>query len=676
MKNIFHLLWPVSLPRLRFRLCRDVLLLLALLLLPQTPVGAASAPVVLGPQQSYALSGHFEQLIDPTGELTLAELLTAEVAAGFGAIPGNMNRSYTRDTVWLRFTVQRTEAFPAQAWLRLTPPYIDQITVYQQVGDDPAQPASYQVAQLGDRLPTKERSFLNIDFVTPLELPTNRPLTVYLQIRSTSTVCLEGYIHSHADIVRQGSTTILYQGGYFGIALIISLINLIIFLRIRDRIFLYFGLYIFAVCLSHLAIQGMLPLIVPAYAHLLSYHLIGISTGAVAILFSCFLSTLFETRRYPWVHRYLLLCALIGGLTIVSTPLGIYGRVVSLTSVSFIITLLLMFGLSIDAVRRREPAGMIYLIAFGVSSFGYIAHLLRLLGLIPLAWWNIHTIQYATLLNMVLMTLALTERLHAAEQQALQAVRESEQKAQELARAMTLELRTALANEKQALERQNRFLAMLSHEYRTPLAIIQANLNLLELDDQADKQNARQLNTMKHALSRLVELLEVSLQQEKLGHFRQEPHYEMIELTALIDTVLDKAEGFWPERAFVFTPGEVGGPRICGNPAQLETALLNLLDNACKYSPEGFDITLACQTDADQVVVEIVNQGSGPLPTEVERLFEKHQRGANSLETEGSGLGLWIVRQIVDNHGGSIRLVPTREAGICARMCLPTGAVS
>lgn len=651
------------------------LLFLAILLLfsAVSPAVSAELPLLqLDTKSSYPLRGHFEQFIDPTGLMTFADLLNPSASSMFVPISGNMNRSYTHDTVWLRFRVQRTEAFPAQAWLRLTPPYIDQITVYQQAGDDPAQPEAYQVAQMGDLIPTDKRSFLHIDFVTPFELPTNRPTTVYMQIRSTSTVCLEGYIDTQADIVRQGSTLVMYQGGYFGIALIITLINLIIFLRIRDRVFLYFALYIFAVCISHLAIQGLLPIILPAYAHVVSHHLIGVSTGLVVVLFSCFLWSLFETSRYPWLHRYLQFCALVGGLTVVSTFLGFYGRIVSLTSINLIVTLLLMLGLSIVAARRREPAGMIYLLAFGISSFAYIAHLLRLMGLIPLFCWNIHTIQYATLLNMVLMTLALTERLNAAEQQAMRAVRESERKATELACDMTRELREALNSEKQTLERQSRFLAMLSHEYRTPLAIIQANLNLLELDDLVNGATNRRVSTMKHALSRLVELLEVSLQQERPGHFRHEPQHESIDLIALIDEVIDKAESFWPQRSFVFTPAESAQPMVLGNSTQLKTALLNLLDNACKYSPEDSAVNIACQVGADQVKINIVNQGSGLLPADVDRLFEKHQRGENTPKISGSGLGLWIVRQIVEQHGGSVSLVSQKKVGVCVRVALPT----
>ncbi len=653
-------------------------------LLIHASVVVAASPVILDTQHSYHLAGHLERLIDPTGKLTLDDILTPAISSRFIPIPGNMNRGYTSDTVWLRFTVQRTRAFPVDARLRLVPPYLDEITVYQQTGPDPARPSSYRVTRLGDSIPTTERKYLNIDFVAPLELQAaDSPTTVYLQVRSTSTICLEGYLQTRADLIRQGSTTIMYQGGYFGIALLISLINLVIYLRIRDRIFLYFALYILAVCINHLAIQGILPLIWQDSAHLISQPLIGMSTGSIAILFSCFLCNLFDTPRYPWVHRYLMFMAMLGILTILSVPLDCYGTVVSLTILSFIVTLLLMFCLSIVAVWRREPAGMLYLIAFGISSFGYIAHLLRLLGLVPLAWWNIHTIQFSTLLNMVLMTLALTERLHAAEQKAMLAVKESEQRAIELATGMTGELRTkkqeletALSSEQYALKQSRRFLSMLSHEYRTPLAIIRANLNLLEQREElTGTPREPRITTMQHAVDRLVEVMEVSLSKDRLETSTEQGWFETIRLIPFVDDLLDQAEGFWPDRLFVFDPDDqYQDLKVSTDQAQMKTALFNLLDNACKYSPPETPVTLECGRDGALAVLTIRDQGRGFSIGEAEALFEKYRRGSDIQGTSGAGIGLWLVRQIIEQHGGSTTLTPAEGGGTVATLCLPLGA--
>lgn len=655
-----------------------ILAALLMVCLTHGTLHAAATSLLLAGAPSYELSGHLEQYVDPSGKLTLADLLAPATAAHFIPIPGTMNRSYSRDTVWLRFSMIRSAAFPDASWLRLSPPYLDQVTVYLQTGSEPAQPASYRVIPLGDHIPVAERPVQHPDFVAPLLLPLERPVAVYLQIRSTSAVCLQGAIHTPADMIRQNSANIMFQGGYLGIALVIGLVNLIVFLRIRDRLFLYFALYVFALFIQHLSIQGMLAMVWPAHAHQLSDYLVGMGMGALVLLFSPFAIRLFDTPRFPWVHRYFLLLSLLGGLTMLSVPLDFYGSMVSITMIALLGALLLMPWLSIRAIMRGEPAGMLYLAAFGASSFGYAAQFLRLLGVIPLAWWNIHTTQFASLLNMVLMTLALTERLHAAERKAMKAAQESEQKAVELATDMTRELRLkkqdlqdALASEQHALKQSTRFLAMLSHEYRTPLAIIRANLNLLEQrEEQTGSPHEPRLATMQHAVNRLVEVMEVSLRKDRLGHSTAGKTDETIELALFMDEVIDSAERFWPDRLFVFDPENVTAT-VSGNPGQLKTALLNLLDNACKYSPPESPVMIECQADDEMAVISVRDQGKGLSRNEAEGLFEKYRRGSDSQGTSGAGIGLWLVRQIAEQHGGSITLAPDVKEGTVATLWLP-----
>lgn len=362
---------------------------------------------------------------------------------------------------------------------------------------------------------------------------------------------------------------------------------------------------------------------------------------------------------------------LLGAITaaVSTTPLYSYTAPLLLLGTMFMI--IVMLWLSIRAVKADEPGGRIYLVAFGVSNIGYLSQFLRLLGVVPLAWWNSNSVQAASLINMVLMSLALTERLWAAEQKALKAAQESEQQAVALAEEMTVELREALNNEKQALERQSSFMAMLSHEYRTPLAIIQANLNLLELQDTAEERGHEpKLSTMKHAVSRLVEVMEVSLQQSRVSSLSRAPVKELIELVSLLDSVIDKAEGLWPERLFVFDPAE-GEINITGESSSLHTAVLNLLDNACKYSPTDTPVTLECSTTETMAIVTVCDLGTGIGGEDVGALFGKFRRGGSSSGTGGAGLGLWIVRQIAEQHGGSVSLKPNTPSGVKATLRLP-----
>jgi PAS domain S-box-containing protein len=235
-------------------------------------------------------------------------------------------------------------------------------------------------------------------------------------------------------------------------------------------------------------------------------------------------------------------------------------------------------------------------------------------------------------------------------------------------------LAAALESEKEARAEQEQFLAMLSHEYRTPLAIIQSNLDLLELQEQeADGSDSTRIESMKRAINRLVEVMGSSLDRSRLVQQEIIPAFEPFSLIAFLDEVIDSAEGLWGNRLFMFTP-ESGTVHMQGNRSQLKTVLLNLLDNACKYSPEQTPIIITCGETEGMATVTVSNSGVPLSRNDCACIFEKFRRGSNSQGTAGAGLGLWLVQQIVEQHGGSVTLSSTVETGTTVTLMLPTVA--
>lgn len=641
------------------------------LFLAVVQAGEAASPLVLSSVQRANLAGHMEILADPAKKLTLSDVLSASTADRFTPVPANVSKGYTHDAVWVRFTVVRDERFPGHSWLRLTQSFLDYVTVYLQTGSDPTQAASYREIKLGDHIPVAERPVQHQDFLLQLELQSAQPTRIYVRVQTNSSLNFGGTIHTSTDLLHYNNSAVISQGGYLSVALVIALMHLVYFIRSRDRLFLLFALYACSLFAMHMATEGVINLVWPSKAHLLSDYMTGMGVGVAMVIFALFAQRLFSVVIGTRSQRYLQFMMVLGAVTAAVSPTSLYSYTAPLLLLGTMIMIIVMFWLSIRAVKAGEPGGRIYLLAFGISNVGYLAQFLRLLGVVPLAWWNSNSVQAASLVNMILMSLALTERLWAAEQKALKAAQESEQQAVALAEEMTVELREALTNEKQALERQSSFLAMLSHEYRTPLAIIQANLNLLELQDATKERGLEpKLSTMKHAVSRLVEVMEVSLQQNRVNSLAKEPIKELIELVSMLDSVIDKAEGLWPERVFVFDPADAK-IYVAGEPSQLSTAVLNLLDNACKYSPPDAPVTLECVLTETTATITVSDLGRGMGEDDESTLFGKFKRGGSSSGTGGAGLGLWIVRQIAEQHGGSVSLAPNSPIGVKASLRLP-----
>lgn len=222
---------------------------------------------------------------------------------------------------------------------------------------------------------------------------------------------------------------------------------------------------------------------------------------------------------------------------------------------------------------------------------------------------------------------------------------------------------------------QECFLDMVSHEYRTPLAIIQANIDVMELKDQrAGGVFSGSLHNMQHAVDRLIDVFEATRRRKDLDLVTLDPLFEAIEVDPYVKETLAAATVFWGER-FVFLNDLSSECRVYADRRLLRTVLLNLLDNAAKYSPPGLQVTLQVALSDDRLELAVRNRSSAPLPDDTEALFRKFSRGSNSADTGGTGQGLYLARGIVEQHGGSLTLMLDANGDVVATLLLRLAAL-
>ncbi len=435
-------------------------LLLVIILIGFSPflVQASVSPVVLNNAPSYDLSGHLEQLVDPDGKLLLADVLSPAHASRFKPLQGYLNRGYSSDVVWLRFKIIRRKGFPGNAFLRLLPPNVDTVSVYVQSGASSLVPASYSEISLGDHIPLVDRLVRNFNLVVPLSLPLERPVEVYMRIQTVSAISLGGAVHTRDDLVHITDQAIMFQSAYLGIALIIASLNLLFFLRLGDRIYLYFSLFVFTLFVNYLAQDGLLAILLPNSERLFSNYFTGISFGSALLFSSLFSIHIFE-MRFPRTCRCLKVLPVLGFLAIMSVYFGSYDLMLLFSFPGLFVLIVVISLLSLHLVIKGDPDGVVYVAAFGVSNVGNVFELLTQAGWIHLDWWSADSVQLLSLLNMILMFLIMTKRLRSAEKQLASAARDSEKRAVALAAEMTSELQerkseleVVLASERLAAE--------------------------------------------------------------------------------------------------------------------------------------------------------------------------------------------------------------------------------
>ena len=220
------------------------------------------------------------------------------------------------------------------------------------------------------------------------------------------------------------------------------------------------------------------------------------------------------------------------------------------------------------------------------------------------------------------------------------------------------------------VKRLKGFLQMISHEYRTPLAIIRGNLDLIELKNKnVNFVKPVEMTKIHRAIDRLVEVMEESMHESRFIESRKLVPFKSVQLVPLITSQVESFLALWPDKAIEFS-GSLEVVEIFCDPSQVKLAIFNLLDNARKYSPPDSSIELECCREGDEAVIRIRNQSIPISKGDAEVLFEKYQRGSNSMNTGGAGLGLWMVKNIIEEHKGQVSLESV-ASGVEAAIRLP-----
>lgn len=242
-------------------------------------------------------------------------------------------------------------------------------------------------------------------------------------------------------------------------------------------------------------------------------------------------------------------------------------------------------------------------------------------------------------------------------------------------RASEEELRKALEAERELNLLKTSFVGMVSHEFRTPLGVIQSAADLLQrhYDKLDDAQRDRQLRSILHAVGRMDGMMEHILLLGRLDSRQYQPQWSRTDLPLWIERNL---ESLCPDPACRARVTVASRDSAAIRSARLDQTLLqhalgNLLSNACKYSPLETAVRIGLEASGDEVRISVEDRGIGIDPREQPRLFEGFFRASNVGDRPGSGLGLVIARRCVEHMGGRLELTSRPGEGSTFRIHLP-----
>ncbi|MEG4345374.1 ATP-binding protein [Microcoleus sp. A003_D6] len=222
-------------------------------------------------------------------------------------------------------------------------------------------------------------------------------------------------------------------------------------------------------------------------------------------------------------------------------------------------------------------------------------------------------------------------------------------------------------------ENESRFISMVYHDLNTPLTTIQLSAEMLEDSDLQGKPGTTNKNVdrIKKAVSSMSGLLEDILMISKADSGRILLNLKPVNLIDLCKSILEELQPIATQKHFVTFRSLTENLPANLDAKLLQHLLTNLLSNAIKYSPNGGTVSLELSCEDKQVIFCVRDEGIGMTAEYQGRLFQQFERGANVGKIKGSGLGLCIVKHIVDLHGGTISVESAIGKGTTFIVALP-----
>jgi signal transduction histidine kinase len=221
------------------------------------------------------------------------------------------------------------------------------------------------------------------------------------------------------------------------------------------------------------------------------------------------------------------------------------------------------------------------------------------------------------------------------------------------------------------------FVATASHQLRTPLAAVYGAIRTIRRDDVelADHDAAAFLEMIEAETARLSQIVDQILLAGQLDADALELELDECDPADIASSVIETASLHLPEGISLRMTANGDGRRIVCDENKLRQVLTNLIDNAIKYSPEGGAVEIRLDSRNGECLIEVADEGLGIPSSELERIFEKFYRldPQQTRGVSGSGLGLYICRELVARMNGRLEVDSEPGKGSCFTVALPAG---
>lgn len=620
-----------------------IILVCLLPLLAEVSTARAADTLILHDRSdSYRLGKYVEFLEDSSGRLTIDDVVSPALAGRFAANDKEPPNFGICDTVyWIRFRVGDQSSIAREWLLEQQYPLMRTFDLYLPRGN-----GSFDVKRFGDN---SEKAGKILSHRNPLYKiqPSQQGDTFYIRASVGSLTVFPLVIHASDEFLKQEALQLLGYGLFFGIMLAMALYNLYLFIFLRDRIYLYYVLYVIFFIILQMSLHGFLR------QYLFPYESLHDNYAFRILVFATVLTSLVFSRRYlksnihaPFMDR--LLCALIA-VDILMIPIELFLPLLlslKLMDLNALVAPVLATATGLVCYYSGYKPARYYLVA---RAFLYISVCVFVIDNTIARNYNFFT-WYAmipgSLLDVVILSLGLADRINVMR-------REKEKAEADVIRAGSRAMVGEMA-------------AGVAHEVNNPLAGVMLCFQGVVRSREGDPE--------REELVRAVEggLLKIQGTVAHLLNFSRMTATEMkgTEISSLIGNVLMLCR-YQLEKGNVQVETCLSDnlPEQQLDENRMGQVLINLILNATHAMPDGGVLTISTSREANWCLLSVADTGRGIAPEHLPRIFEPFFSTREG--DKGTGLGLSISKSIVDAHGGIIEIESLHGSGTTCRIRLP-----
>jgi two-component system, NtrC family, sensor kinase len=695
--------------------------LLSFFLLLHIGLISQNAVVYNDPDQTFLINGsHISILEDKTNELKTEAVMNSK---DFKPVAANVvpNCGVSKSTFWIMFNI-KNESNDPQLLLNLSYPNLNNVELHLLLPD------THLVTVTGKRIPISERSYHYPGYLFDLKLEKHATVKVLLKINSGGQIMAPVFVGTRTAILDTVRSENLFVGIYSGVMLIMFFYNIFIYFTVRDKIYLYYVLYILIVGLVQLCLLGYTSQFIWPNSIWLIEHSVYLLSPLSGIVIIEFIKVFLRTKEFtPKLHKGFYFISAVYWIYIILDLFNLGDELYNIIQLFAMILSFYILVVSFRIMRKKYRPAKFLFYAWLIFLVGVFVYALKDVGVLPYNTYTIYTMPIGSAIETALLSFALADRINIlklekeeSQAKALELLTENER----IIREQNIQLETKVKERTAELEASNKTLkeaeanlinaekmaslgqltAGISHEINNPINFVASNIKPLKRDIEeitfmlskySEIKDGNEFGQKQKDLDELRKKLDIDYLTEEINLLLKgideganrtaeivrglktfaradETDLKKINVHEGIDATLGLLNSnlLKEDIEIVKKYGEL--PLIDCYPGKLNQVFMNLFNNAI-HAMSGIQrpkiITIETEALKASIAVKISDTGSGVPEAIRNKIFEPFFTTKDV--GEGTGLGLSIVYGIIKNHQGSIKVESKANEGSTFIITLP-----